>query len=1016
MPPLDGKNTGRTYWRSLDELADTPEFRAMVEREFPARTWAKLGPSTRRQFLKLMGASLGLAGLTSCRWPKDNIVPYARRPENRTPGIPEQYATAMELGGFAQGLLVTSYDGRPIKIEGNPLHPINRGATDVFAQASVLELYDPDRSKVIVRRVDGHQFTHSWDDFAAFAKPHFADLRKRGGQGLCILSEATSSPSVIDMRARLLKAFPLAKWCEYEPISRINELAGAKLAFGKPYRTHMQVDRAKVIVCLDADILMTHPAAIKHARDFADSRTADPLKSDMSRLYAIESVYSITGSMADHRYAARSQDVAVVAARLALELMKQGLVMGTGTAALQPSLEAVAGCSLKTPYLTAIARDLLAHKGASVIAVGPRQADYVHALVHLVNSALGNAGRTVSYTAGPDRDGIEMDVSHTLPLFADTDLRAGKCDTLILLGGNPVFDGGPDARFAEALRQVKTSIHLSLFDNETSECCSWHIPRAHYLELWGDARAYDGTVSLMQPLIDPLYDGKTPIELLVLMAGDPLSNGYDIVRRTFREQFAHDGDFEAAWLKALHDGVIENTLWPEESPVLQAGQVRGLTLVQMLQDHARAWRPAEPDNYEIVFCPDHCVYDGRFANNGWLQELPDPMTRLTWDNAAIIAPADANKLGIRNGDILKITILDRSLEVPAFILPGQACGSMTLPLGRGRRRGGRVADGAGFDAYAVRKLGSENYNESGKVALTGRRYPLVGIEDIHHIDLVGVRARHERAAELVQEATLAEYQADPEIIQHRTHRPPPAPLWQQHQYPDHKWGMAIDLTRCTGCSACVVACTAENNIPVVGKDQVSRGRIMQWLRADRYFHGNPDSPSVAHQIVPCMHCEDAPCEEVCPVGATMHDAEGLNQQVYNRCVGTRYCSNNCPYKVRRFNWYHYQLDVPETVKMVFNPEVTVRSRGVMEKCTYCVQRIHAARLKARLEERLIRDGEIVPACAQACPTRAIVFGDLNDKNSAVARLHASNLAYAMLGELNVKPRTVYLARLRNPNE
>jgi MoCo/4Fe-4S cofactor protein with predicted Tat translocation signal len=1016
MPPLDDKSTGRAYWRSLDELGDTPEFRAMVERAFPAGTWAKLGPTTRRQFLKLMGASLGLAGLASCRWPKENIVPYAHRPENRTPGIPEQYATAMELSGVAQGLLVTSYDGRPIKIEGNPRHPMNRGATDVLAQASVLELYDPDRSRVIVRRADGHQFAHGWDDFVAFAKPHFAELQRRGGQGLCVLSEATASPSVIDMRARLLKAMPQAKWYEHEPLSRINERAGATLAFGKPYRTHLHLDQAKVIVCLDADILMTHPAAIKQARDFADSRTADPLKSGMSRLYAVESVYSVTGSMADHRYAVRSQDVAVVVCALALELIQQGLALGAEATALRPYLEAVAGGPLKTPYVAEIARDLLAQKGAGIIAVGPRQMDHVHGLVHLLNRALGNAGRAVTFTAETGREGIELEVSQLPALFADGDLRAGKIDTLVLLGGNPAFDGGPNARFADAIRHVKTSIHLSLFDNESSEHCTWHIPRAHYLESWGDARAYDGTVSLVQPLIDPLYGGKTPIELLALMAGEPLSNGYDIVRRTFREQFAQAGDFEAAWLKALHDGVVENTRWLEQIPPLQAGKVRGLTLEQMWQAKSLSPTTPEPELYEVVFCPDHCVYDGRFANNGWLQELPDPMTRLTWDNAAIISPADAEKLAIRNGEILKITILDCALEIPAFILPGQAAGSLTLPLGRGRRKGGRVADGAGFDAYALRKFGSEDYEVSSRISRTGRQYRLVGIEDIHHIDLVGIRSRHERVAELVQEATLAEYQADPEIIRQRTHRPATGALWQRREYPDHKWGMAIDLTRCTGCSACVVACTAENNVPVVGKDQVSRGRIMHWIRADRYFHGDPDSPSVAHQIVPCMHCEEAPCEQVCPVGATMHDAEGLNHQAYNRCVGTRYCSNNCPYKVRRFNWYHYQLDVPETVKMVFNPEVTVRSRGVMEKCSYCIQRIHAVRLKARLEERLIRDGEIVPACAQACPTRAIVFGDLNDKDSEVANLQASNRAYAMLGELNVKPRTMYLARLTNPRE
>ncbi|HVP12078.1 MAG TPA: TAT-variant-translocated molybdopterin oxidoreductase [Phycisphaerae bacterium] len=1002
MPSLDGQDRGRVYWRSLNELADTPEFRAMVERRFPAASWRNLSPPTRRQFLKLMGASLGLAGLTSCRWPKDNIVPYARRPENRTPGITQQYATAMELGGFAQGLLVTSYDGRPIKIEGNPLHPINRGATDVFAQASVLELYDPDRSKVIIRRADGHRFTHSWDDFVAFAKPHFAELRERGGQRLCILSEATSSPSVIDMRARLLKAMPQAKWYEYEPISRINELEGATLAFGKPYRTHLHLDKAKVIVCFDADILMMHPAAIKYARDFADSRTADPLSGGMSRLYTVESVYSITGSMADHRYAVRSQDIGVSASHLAYTLITLGIPVATELAMWgSQSYGALADPSRRL-YVVQIARDLLDQKGRSIITVGPRQPPEAHATAHAINQALNNRGSTISYTMEPPSPG-------------DIELKEGDLDTLVVIGGNPVFDRGADPRFAEILRRAKTSIHLSLFNNETSECCTWHIPRAHYLESWGDARAYDGTVSIIQPLIDPLYDGKTAIELLALLTDDPLVGGHDIVQRTFREQYAHAGDCEAAWLKAVHDGVIENTQWPEERPGLQPGKEEERWFTLPGPGKATPLRGVGLCDQELVFCQDYRIYDGRFANNGWLQELPDPMTRLTWDNAAIISPADAKKLGVsKNGQMLKIEVNSRSIEMPAFIMPGQAPGSVTLPIGYGRKRTGRVADGAGFDVNVLRIPGSRDIVAGARISPTGETYALVSIEDIHHIDLVGIRSRHERVAELVQEATLAEYQADPEIIRQRTHQPPPGPLWQQHQYPEHRWGMAIDLTRCTGCSACVVACTAENNIPVVGKDQVSRGRIMHWIRADRYFRGDPDSPGVAHQLVPCMHCEDAPCEQVCPFGATMHDAEGLNYQIYNRCAGTRYCSNNCPYKVRRFNWYHYQLDVPETVKMVFNPNVTVRSRGVMEKCSYCVQRIHAVRLKARLEERLIRDGEIVPACAQACPTRAIVFGDLNDKDSAVARLQASNRAYAMLGELNVKPRTIYLAKLRNP--
>jgi MoCo/4Fe-4S cofactor protein with predicted Tat translocation signal len=1019
MPPLDRRNTGPAYWRSLNELADTPEFRAMVEREFPAGAMELLGtgpqspsanPATRRQFLKLMGASFGLAGLTACRWPKENIVPYARRPENRTPGIPEQYATAMEIGGVAQGLLVTSYDGRPIKIEGNPLHPMNRGATDVYAQASVLELYDPDRSRVIVRQADGHRFTHSWDDFTAFARPHFAELKKRSGEGLCVLSEATSSPTVIDMRARLLKAFPRAKWYEYEPISRDNELAGAKLAFGKPYRTHLHLDKAKVIVCLDADILGAHPAAIKYARDFADSRTADPLKNGMSRLYAVESTYSITGSMADRRFPVRTSDIPAFAWQLAKELfVTRHVAAGRGSEMTVAQIKEIPERPEWTSHIKAVADDLTRHQGLGLVVAGPSLPPDVHALCHAINAVFGASGGVAHYTLEPEADGL-LDREAITALSGD--MAAGGVNTLLLLGGNPVFDAPVDAVFTHGLTRVPTSIHLSVYLNETSQQCTWHLPRSHYLEAWGDSLAYDGTVCVAQPLIDPLYDGKSTIELLSTLL-DPLPrSGHDIVRDTIR-RLRPDRQQDEAWQQIAHDGLLaESAFSPADDLPPNAYRLRGAFAAMRQRLQTKESR----SDFELVFRQDYRIYDGRFANNGWLQELPDPMTRLTWDNAAIISPADAKKLGVTKiGEMIRIESSGRAIEMPAFILAGQASGSITLPVGSGRRQAGRVAEGAGFNVYGLRPAG--DVVTGAQVSRTGREYWLVGVEDFHHIDLVGVRAKHERAAELVQEATLAEYRANPEIIRERTHEKPPGPLWQPpHEYLEHKWGMAIDLTRCTGCSACVVACQAENNIPVVGKDQVWRGRIMHWIRADRYFRGEPEGPSVAHQIVACMHCENAPCEEVCPVGATMHDAEGLNVQVYNRCVGTRYCSNNCPYKVRRFNWYHYQLDPPQTFKMQFNPEVTVRSRGVMEKCTYCVQRIHAVRLKARLEERLIRDGEIVPACAQACPTRAIVFGDLNDKDSEVSKLHASNRAYGMLAELNVKPRTVYLAKLTNPGD
>jgi molybdopterin-containing oxidoreductase family iron-sulfur binding subunit len=1029
MPSVAKSEEGRAYWRSLDELADMPEFRRFAELEFAgSASWRPDSPS-RRQFLKLMGASLALAGLTGCRWPEQRLAPATTQPAGRIPGKPVHYATAMELGGVAQGLMITCYDGRPIKVEGNPLHPINRGAADVFAQASVLEFYDPDRSRqplqgeavAIIRTplvlASRPQHPKTWDEFGEFAKGHFAALRQQGGAGLYVLSEASSSPSVEEMHGRLLTVMPQAQWLEYEALSRDNEYAGAAMAFGRPHRALFRLEKADVILCLDADLLGSHPAAIKHARDFGVGRRVAPdgLRSDggghMNRLYAVESGYSITGAMADHRLAVKPSEIGLLACRLAVELIDRGLQ-------LPPPLDALKSTSVTGPvgdenraFVQTLAEDLLAARGRCVVAAGPRQPAVVHALGHILNVALDNPGRTVGYAAESDGPGPSH-VEAVSRLAAH--IRDGKVDTLLILGGNPAFNAPADVYFGAHLPLVKTSIHLSLYNDETSRLCTWHLPRAHYLESWGDARAYDGTISIIQPTIEPLYGGRSVIELLALICEDKLTKGHDLVRRTFGDLFDYGVNRGALWQQSLHDGIVPDSAFQTAAPSLNtdAGLAEALSrLAQTKISHG----------VEVVFVQDRRIYDGRFANNGWLQELPDPLTKLTWDNAAIVAPATAKELGVRSGDIVRLAVDDRRLEIATYVLAGHAPGTITLPVGYGRTAAGRVGRGVGFNVFAIRTSQAMDGLADVEIVKTGRRYKLATTQDHQAIDSkIGRETKAERLGELVREATLAEYQARPDFAKHMVHHPPLKSLWQEPvrlpgaaRPPEHRWAMAIDLNACIGCGACAVACQAENNIPVVGKDEVERGREMAWIRIDRYFRGEPDHPQIAFQPVACHQCENAPCEQVCPVAATVHSAEGLNDMVYNRCVGTRYCSNNCPYKVRRFNWFNNHRNPSEVEKLAFNPEVTVRSRGVMEKCTYCVQRISAVKIAAKNERRPITDGEIIPACAQTCPTQAIVFGDLNDPASRMARLHAADRSYAMLAELNVKPRTVYLARIRN---
>jgi MoCo/4Fe-4S cofactor protein with predicted Tat translocation signal len=1018
MADLETREAKR-YWRSLDELADTPEFREMVEREFPGRTWETLTPTTRRQFLKVMGASLALAGIAGCRWPVEKIVPFAR-PAGYTPGTPLQFATSMELNGIAHGLLVTSFDGRPIKIEGNPNHPMNRGATDLLCQASVLELYDPARSTSVVRRDSGRRSVSSWDDFASFARGHFDAIERGGGAGFRILSEASSSVSVAALRARLLRTLPKARWHEYEPVSHDNERAGSVLAFGKPLRSRLALDRARVIVCLDADILMTHPSAIRHARDFAAGRRADD--GTMNRLYAIEAVHSITGSVADHRFATPMRRIPSVAGQLAAELFRLGL--DGRTTGLAGEIAALAGPAPAPTFVHTIADDLLRNRGSGLIVAGPRQPAEVHALTHLLNDLLGNAGRTIAYSDEPDPERpSHIDAIRTLT----AEMQDGAVDTLLILGGNPVFDAPADLPFAEALKKVPTTIRLGLFEDETSQSSVWHLPRAHYLEAWGDARADDGTVGIVQPLISPLYEGRTPIEVLSLCVDETPAKGYDIVRQTF-EASAKGVDAESLWKKALNDGVVPDTAFPISTPTpvgvaailsrfagVAASGSTGASETAGAAGGAGRDNPGHSEGLELVFCQDLKVYDGRFANNSWLQELPEPMTKLAWDNAALVSPATAASLGIRADDVVTLLFRGRSLDLPVYVMPGQAPGTVAVSLGYGRIAAGIVGNKVGGNAYLLRTSEAMSGGDGITLAPAGRKHKLACTQEHHAVDLVGLREMNRRVGELVRSGDLETYKKHPEFAKEAVETPPAAPLWKE---PDlstgHQWGMSIDLSACIGCGACALACQAENNVPVVGRVEVLRSREMHWLRIDRYFTGDPEAPAVVHQPVACVHCENAPCEQVCPVNATVHSQEGLNQMVYNRCVGTRYCSNNCPYKVRRFNWFNNHRNLAPIEKMVYNPQVTIRSRGVMEKCTYCVQRIETVKITSKNEGREIRDGEVVPACAQACPARAIVFGDLSDKSSRVRQLHEHPRSYGMLAEINTQPRTLYMAKLMNP--
>jgi len=1067
---------GKEYWRSVEEFVDAPEFEEFVKQEYPEHAEVWDNSLSRRNFVKVMGASLALAGLSGCVYqPPEKIVPYVSQPENMLPGKPLFFATTFTLGGQAMGLLGKSYDGRPIKVEGNPDHPNSRGATDVRAQASLLDMYDPDRAKEITYR--GHPRT--WQIFSNEVRSALEQNRVDGGAGVRFLTQTVTSPTLVDQFRRLGTELPRAKWIQYEPVNNDNAMAGARMAFGSPVQTVYHIDRAEKILSLDADIFSSFN--VGYINDYAKGRQYSEEKKQINRLYTVESKMSLTGAKADHRLAVKPSQVAEVARAIAVAL---GVPGATSTYAENAQ------------WITAMARDLQASRGRSVVIAGDTASPTVHALAHAMNAALGNVGQTVSYIDPLSPNADRTQVEQLRELIAEID--AGIVKMLVILGGNPVYDTPADLKlsFDRIRDKVPLRIYLGTHQNETSEICHWHIPEKHYLEAWGDARAYDGTVSLMQPLISPIYDSHSIYEVVQLFFRENFDmRDYDIVKGFWQTQnFAMAGNpgtgaqpaaqtqpqqqaataqggnpqpaaaaapspnpqgditqaggstmanatparpgagtavtgnnFEDRWRSVVHLGLIPGT----------AGTPRTMSVNTAFLTQPQPAPQTAAGPLEINILPDPSVYDGRFNNNGWLQELPKPLTKVTWENIAYISPRTAERLGLNqdrkynpysggpegtsfintrggnlHSDLVTLTYQGESIkkQVPVWILPGQPDDVITIFMGYGRWRSGKVGENLGYNAFDVMRSDAMNHGV-GDIRAIGEQVNVASTQT--HFNMEN--------RDLLRRVDVEQFNANPNMGHQEDFYDKSMYPYQQHQEVynnNHKWAMTIDINNCVGCNACVVACQAENNIPVVGKEQIERSREMHWLRIDAYYKGtdinNPEGP--AFQPILCQQCEQAPCEVVCPVHATVHSADGLNDMVYNRCVGTRYCSNNCPYKVRRFNFFLYQDWETPQFKLMRNPEVTVRSRGVMEKCTFCVQRIAAARIESQKDGRAVQDGEVVTACQAACPTNVFSFGDWHDQNSQIAKAKKDPRNYVLLNELNTQPRVTYMAGLKNQNK
>ena len=930
---------------------------------------------TRRSALGVMAASLALASGACSRPPRERIYPAVGMPEDAPGERPLYYASAFVRDGHAIGVRVGTQQGRPIKIEGNPLHPSSLGATDVFAQASVLDLWDPDRSSAVLQRLgpprDGTEAppaaTSSWQAFETMWRGRAARLRNERGAGLRVLTGPVTSPTLRAQLAALLERHPQARWHQHAPLHDVAADAGARAAFGRRVQAVLHLDRARCIVALAADPFSDGPGAVRYALDWSGARDAGRNGSgELPRLLAAEVGPSLFGARADVRIALPPQRIDALVRRLAARLVDGS----------DPQSDATA-TPAETAFETTLVAALRSAGSDAVVVAGAALAAESHAAVHAIHRRIGAGGRTIDLIAPLAID----DAAGSLTELVDA-IGGGAVDTLLVVDANPLYDAPGALDVAKAFGRVRTTIHAGVYRDETAHACAWHLPLSHDYERWGDALAHDGSATLVQPAIAPLYATRSPVELLALVAGaDDHGDGHRLVQRRWQTS-ATAGDFAAWWEESLRRGVVEATA------------ATPLALTPRATSVATPPAPAEPGELVAVFAADPSVGDGRFANNAWLQELPRPHTKLTWDNVVLLGPATAQRQRLRTGDVVRVTIASRSLEAPAWVSAEHAEGALTLPLGYGRRDAGRVGNAVGFDAYRVRP--SDAATARARIERLPRRHDLSVTQ--HAISQAG--------RDLARTVAPGERIADPGLDH--------ASLYPRFTNPEHAWAMAIDLDACIGCNACTIACQAENNIPVVGKGEVANGREMHWIRVDRYE--TEDVAGSIFQPVPCMQCEKAPCELVCPVGATMHDSEGINVQVYNRCVGTRFCSNNCPYKVRRFNFLQYSDTETETLKGQRNPNVTVRQRGVMEKCNYCLQRTARGRQHAEATGTALADGDVVTACQAVCPTRAIHFGDLRDAQSDIVRTRASTRTYAMLGELNTRPRTTYLARIAAKTE
>jgi MoCo/4Fe-4S cofactor protein with predicted Tat translocation signal len=1030
---LDGK-TGRRFWKNLDELAETPSFQELMREEFPRQAGSGewVDSVSRRGFLKVMGASLTLAGLAGCtKQPDEAIFPYVKQPEDLVFGKAMYFATAYPFPTGAIPVLIKSESFRPIKVDGNPEHPMSKGKSDSFTQGTLLELYDPDRSQN--PRYRGQN--SSWGEFQAAFN---AAAKKTGnGQGVYFLSETVTSPTLAAQWKQVQTKYPQAKLVQWDPVNQDSSRTASKLAFGTYTDAQYKLEDADVILSLDADFLsgISHPGFLPIAAAFAERRRYEEGKT-MNRLYVVETMPTVTGFKADHRLGLKPS---------ALAQFADALVYGT----------APAGASAdEQRYFNALLADLKRTNGRAVVIPGEQAPASVHAAAYALNTLIGAVGKTVIYTETVNPLPSEQ-VADFKSLIAD--MNAGKVQWLVILGVNPIYTAPKDLGFEDAFNKVPTSVHLGQYVDETGSLTTWHINKAHYLESWSDARAYDGTITIIQPMIDPLYGGKSAHDVFQTLLDAPVASAYDAVVANAKTYIL--GDFASGWRKSLHDGWVAGTAFTPKAGV----PARITTL-------SASSTPSSASGYEISFRPDPSLYDGRFANIGWMQELPKQITNLSWDNAALMSMATMAALEVEETNLVELNLDGRKVVAPVLFAPGHPDGAITIHLGFGREaQAGRVAAGVGFDAYALRTT-TAYLSGAGATAKKAPGTYEICVTKVHNIEHRGSFAQHdlqkpeydtegtyslagheamERA--IIRYATVDEAKKNPKFAEEgasgtltdkigygpQGEDPKHGEVnWQSRKRNDlsffpnawdyrridpssgrmqNAWGMAIDLNSCIGCNACIVSCYAENNIPVVGREQVKVGRNMQWLRIDTYFEGDLHAPKAHFQPMACQHCENAGCEQVCPVGATVHTPEGLNTMVYNRCVGTRYCSNNCPYKVRRFNWLLYSDFDTESLKFMRNPDVSVRSRGVMEKCSYCVQRIQQAKITADKENRAIRDGEIVTACQQACPTDAIVFGNLNDPESKVTKRKELERDYAVLTDLNFRPRTTYTAGVINPN-